>query len=323
MNTDALARHLAALLEDSYGIDPAIEKLKTACAPNRQADIDALHALLTGRAGPAAAKDYSSVLPELLATTGDSAAHRVAAFRAYQKLLQVWRDNQRACWAGLYRGLSYYGVVILAALAVFSLFASLVIPQFEVLFLEMAGNARMPVVTRAVFGGSGWILIVLALAVAALYLSLLVFAVHFRRRMRRLEPLAPVSGVLPLARAIAVKYQDALTVIHARVLIDAALTPELAIQAGRRLAGGGRDAGPGKHLSSGSELAETLHVAAALGHLREEIDFQLDRQIEETCLIVASTYERLSVLLRIVLYTTVALLIVAMYQPIFSLGAVI
>jgi type II secretory pathway component PulF len=322
MNTDALARHLAALLEDSDRLDTAIEKLKTACAANRHTDIDALHAVLAGRAGPVVGNDYSSVLPQLLAATGDSAAHRVAAFRTFQKLLQVWRDNQQACWAGLYRGLSYYGVMILAALGVFSLFANLVIPQFEVLFLEMAGNARMPVVTRAVFGGSGWLLIVPALAVASLYLSLLVFAVHFRRRMHRLEPLAPISRRLPLARAIAVQYQHALAFIHARILIDAGLTPGQAIQAGSRLAGGGHDAGA-ENWSPGSELAETLHVAAALGHLREEIDFQVDRQIEETCRIVASTYQRLSVLLRIVLYTTVALLIVAMYQPIFSLGAVI
>jgi len=166
MNTDALARHLAALLEDSDRLDTAIEKLKTACAANRHADIDALHAVLADRAGPAVGQGYSTVLPQLLAATGDSAAHLVAAFRAFHKLLQVWRDNQQACWAGLYRGLGYFGVVILVALSVFSLFANLVIPQFEVLFLEMAGNARMPVVTRAVFGGSGWILIVPALAIA-------------------------------------------------------------------------------------------------------------------------------------------------------------
>ena len=66
-----------------------------------------------------------------------------------------------------------------------------------------------------------------------------------------------------------------------------------------------------------------LAVAAKLGHFNEEIEFQCDQYMGRLSLALVEARDRLALVLKFVMYLFVAVLIVAMYLPIFKMGSVI
>jgi len=185
-----------------------------------------------------------------------------------------------------------------------------VLPSFVAMFDEF--DAPMPGFTTMLLGNS-WLLAPVLLFVL---IGIGAFFVGLKRVKRQLLALAPVRPLLrrvPVFARWAADHDSALWVQYQAILLDAGATPAAAREGAAELAGEPAD----------SHRQQLLDSAAQLGRLREE----LARQIEKHRLSALDGFEgprnALVLLLRVIVYLFVAAYVLAMYLPIFKLGAII
>jgi len=102
--------------------------------------------------------------------------------------------------------------------------------------------------------------------------------------------------------------------------MQAGATPDHAI----RVAARESNQGENFSLDTGAFPALTeLSIAARLGNIEEEIRYQCEDHLGKLSLVLVDARDHFSLLLNVVIYSLVAVLVIAMYLPIFRLGSVI
>ena len=333
---DALAsaaRHLQYALEDSGTTDQAFQKLYAAVDPQQQATLRQLEAMLRSPESDATTSKNLRLssfptLAWLLRQTmapERSAAALLAEFRHHQSfsatgVVVVWNE-----FAGF---LTYLGAVLGVLIVVAVMYGQFVLPQFKSLYGGF--GQELPMLTSLVFGqGAPWFTLMLMLATALLvFLSWFVF--HLRRQLRRYSPMPTTYQKVPFVGPVAIAYNQYLWLSYAGLLRAAGMPADQALRvAGTRLPllelgqWGVAAAEPPGRGRGAPGLTRDLSIAAHLGKLEEEAQFQQDAAVDAFLAALARCRRRARIVLTILAYCLVATFVSGMYLPIFHLGSAI
>jgi hypothetical protein len=211
---------------------------------------------------------------------------------------------------------------LLLATIVGVIYVVFVLPQFVTLFESL--HAELPRFTRLVLGGLQPL--ILLLPVVAVFASAFLLPVRPTWQTgKRVWQLAPLGRRVRIGREFVLRYRQQLFIAFASALTQSGLQPRTALKLASHEAQLYADENfaadsPATH---GDTLLAALADADRCGHLREEIMAQ--RAIRADALLLAA--ERLqfefSFVVRGCVYALITLLLVAMYLPIFKIGAAV
>jgi len=233
------------------------------------------------------------------------------AFAAYERSAELQRPALSAAFAAAAAFGAYLTVLVVMLAFVVTCYSIYVLPQFQIMFDIM--GARLPGVTSLMLGSS-WIVISL---LALLIIATVGFNVglrRFRQPLLALEPMRPVLGKLPGLRGWAASHDTEMWMRYFAIFSEAGLSFEEAQAAAADI---------GAVPDGTDHRVSFLGSAAKLGRLREE----LDAQVEESRHGAVARFEKLRNVIanavRVAVYLIVAAYILAMYLPIFKLGAIV
>ena len=203
-------------------------------------------------------------------------------------------------------------MLILAGLllVVAGVYVGFVLPQFQATFREF--GADPPEFTAATIG-NGWIALPLIGLLAAVVVGFLIAVLRLQKRLHALQPVTPMFRWIPILSGWARGHDAALWMRYYAIFLDAGATAESAGRAAAQVTG----------FPDNDHRTKLVESAVRLGRPREGLEFLLEVEAREA----AERFERprdlAFLLLRLVVYAVVACFVLAMYLPIFKLGAVI
>lgn len=210
------------------------------------------------------------------------------------------------------------------ALLVTVMYVLLVLPQFEYLFAAM--QAELPGLTSIVLTGPAPALLLAALVAIIAMAAIALIRPAWFNGLRAAAPgkLDLLLRLMSGGRA-ARDYRALVYVNHAAALVAAGMDADEALAAAGRTAGIHQSVD--YRSATGGEIAEalpaTLVAAGQLGQLPRELDSQRELRLHAVLASAEQAQLRASWTIRAFLYAIVATLLVAMYLPIFRLGATI
>jgi type II secretory pathway component PulF len=300
-------RQFSAEFEAGASAAVAAERLRTVLPKNFHWAVAEIEGAFTGGAGPREQPQLASVL-KLAANAG---ARPEKAFAAYARSARRTRPRTNAALSGaMVFGAYILGLVVILAIVV-GIYVAFILPQMEAIFGGF--GVPLPAFTEFLIGTT-WMLIPLFLL---LLLGLVFYFVGLRRLERRLVTMQPVRELLrwlPGLSGWARQYDTFLWMRYQAVFLDAGLNHPSAHDAASRLAG--------EPLPGDTQVA-LLNSAAQLGRLREELDAQLANEDAISLTRFERQRNAFSIFVRVFIYFLVSAYVVAMYLPIFKLGAVV
>ncbi len=325
--TDNLAfvsRQLAALSSDQ-SLESALDRLKDASPEEYASDVDYLRELLAGeeaeRAGPG--RSPYRAIARFLPLVGEQ---KNILFRAFVDFVRQSKVIFETYWVGILGLMLYVSAVATMAIIVALVFWTSVIPSFAGMFTEFGSS--MPGFTRIVFAYGGAGIPIVAIVLVVLVLLVLFFVSLFHRRIQMLSPLPRWPAWAPIVGRIAEVYNLGLFLNYTRILRESGVDPERAVAdaaaasnqpEGVSFAGLKENPGGPANLMALTELG----VAAKLGNFDAELEHQCDQHTANLSLALVEVRNRFSLLLKTTLFLFVAVLVVAMYLPIFKMGSVV
>ncbi len=319
-----MSRQLAHLLASNEA-EAALQRLADASPERYEKEIGYLRRLFTNTETPerALGPNPYRMLAKLMPAVPES---KNDFFRGFVDYLRQSRVVFETYWAGVV-GLTWYlAALSLVVIVITLIFGLSVVPSFEGMFAEH--YEQLPALTQTVFkfGGSGFPLVGILLA---LIVALVVwFVAMFHRRIQQIEPLPRWPSWVPMIGRVAEYYNLGLFLNFCRLLMDCKLTPGQAVTLAAK-ASNQPDTlsidslhGETGDFSDLPILAE-LAIAEKLGNFRAEINHQCEEHIGKMSLILIQVRDQFSLVLKLLLYVFVGTLVVAMYLPIFKMGSVI
>jgi len=326
------ARQLNYALDESSTTAEAFQRLYAAVDPRQQAALRQLEILLHAPE-PEATVSKSlrlSAFPTLAWLLRQStspergAAALFAEFRRHQLLsgtaLVVWRE-----FTGF---LTYLCAVFTILVVVAAICGIFVLPEFNSLYAGF--GYQLPVLTRLVFGPWAPVFMLMLLMAAVLLAAMAWFVFHLRRQIRRFLPLPDWYQRMPLIGPVASAYHRHLWLSYTALLRAARMPADEALKvAGTRLRvdlgpwGAPAGEAPVNEPLLGSGLTGDLSIAARLGKLEEETQFQQEATADTFLTALVRCRRRARVFLSLLIYLLVAIFVSGMYLPIFSLGSAI
>jgi type IV pilus assembly protein PilC len=209
------------------------------------------------------------------------------------------------------------------------LFTLFVLPQFKSLYSGF--GEELPAVTSAVFGHRSVVIILMSGSALALLAFLSWFLFHLRRQLRRYLPMPAGYRKLPLVGPVTSTYNQYLWLTYTGLLRAAGMPADRALAvAGNRMTQrhAGNSNTPSGEMQIPGEVAASvvignLSLAAKLGKLDAETQFQQDASVDAFLMALARCRRRSRLILTVLVYFLVASFVSAMYLPIFSLGSAI
>jgi type II secretory pathway component PulF len=334
---DALAsaaRQLQYALEDSGTTDQAFQKLYAVVDPQQRATLQQLEVMLRSPESDATTSKSLRLSPFptlawLLRQTMAPERSAAALFSEFRRHQSFSATGTAVVWSEFAGFLTYLGAVLGVLIVVTVMYGVFVLPQFQMLYRGF--GQELPALTSAVFGhGAPWFTFMVMLATALLvFLSWFVF--YLRRQLRRYSPMPTGYQKVPLVGPVAVAYNRYLWISYAGLLRAASMPADQALGvAGTRLplldlgqwsVPVGEPSVHGERAASG--LTSDLSIAARLGKLEEEAQFQQEATGDAFLTALVRCRRRARTMLTILTYYLVATFVSGMYLPIFSLGSVI
>jgi type IV pilus assembly protein PilC len=223
-------------------------------------------------------------------------------------------------WGEFAGFLTYLGAVLGVLMVVVVMYGLFVLPQFKSLYGGL--GQELPALTSAMFGNGAPLFVLMLLVATALLVFLSWFVFYLRRQLRRYLPLPAGYQSLPLVGQVTVAYNQYLWLSYAGLLRSTHMPADRALGvAGTRLPSL-RNAQWDSALTAAG-LAGDLSIAARLGKLDEEAQFQQDATMDAFLTALARCRRRARIVLTIFIYSLVAAFVSGMYLPIFSLGSAI
>lgn len=334
---DALAsaaRQLQYALDDSTTTDEAFQKLYAAVGPQQQASLRQLESMLrspesdatTSRSLRLSAFPTLAWLLRQAPAPERSAAALFAEFRRHQSfsaasIVVVWND-----FAGF---LAYLAAVLGVLIVVVVMYGLFVLPQFKALYGGL--GEEIPSLTSAVFGRGSPLFVLILLLVTVLLVFMSWFVFYLRRRLRNYLPMPAACQKAPLVGPVAVAFNQYLWLSYAGILRATHLSADRALTvAAARLPlldfgqwDSARSEPTAQEKVASTGLLGDLSIAARLGKLDEEAQFQQEATVDTFLVALARCRRRTRIVLTLLIYFLVATIVSGMYLPIFSLGSVI
>ena len=307
------SRQLGYALESSDDLDAAFRAARDAAGPAQSQTLVELEQLLKSDAregSPFAVLAWAwreSPAPQRYAKDLIAEFKRRQIFAA--SAVGVVRDRMSSAFA--------YLAMVLSILCVVRFdFGVFVMPGFSRFYAGV--GAEMPTLTRLVFGSAAPLFILLLLAGLALSVFLIWYAKLLRQQLARDAPMPGWSLRVPLLGRVAAVLNRHLWMGYAAQLLTGGVDAMQSVTVA-----GARFAQPFALTSEipGSALPGNLQAAQRLGRLSDEIRFQQIAGGEQFLDTLMRVQHRTRVVLSIFVYVLVALIVCAMYLPIFSLGS--
>ena len=263
----------------------------------------------------------------LLRQTAEPDRSAASLLEAYRRRASYASATATVVWTEFAGFLTYLCAVLGILLCVVVVYGMLELPNFRSLYRSFGEG--LPALTEAVFGAGAPFLTVLLLGVVALLVFLGWFVVCLRRQLRRFAPMPAGLLPFPLIGSVVRSYHDYLWLSYAGLLGATGMASAQALKlAATRLPSvecpdwnGSR--ADGRDGAGASAVAADLHVAARLGKLDDEANYQQEATADAFLEELARCRRRSRLILTIAIYWLVATYVAAMYLPIFSLGSVI
>ena len=331
VSTDALAsaaRLLSYALQRSPDLDEAFKRLDGTADERRRDALVQLRSLL--RSTPSESAQWaiatSSPIRTLKWILGLSpAAERsaTAVFEEFRRQESFSASSAAVVWGEFAGFLTYLGAVLGVLIAVVTMYAVFVLPEFRSLYRGF--GSELPGVTQFAFGGGGAVFTALLFGSLLLLMFFSWFVYVLRRRLVRYTPMSVRLQSVPLVGPVVLAYNQYLWLSCARLLAVAgvAATDALRLAAKRSNVGEFKiDGADGQRTDLlRSSIDSDLIASAQLGKLDEELQFQQNAAVDTFLTALARCRRRARVVLTICTYILVATFVSAMYMPIFSLGS--
>jgi hypothetical protein len=334
---DALAgaaRQLSYALYESTTVSDAFQKLYAVADSRRQLALRQLESALRSPESEETTAErlrFSSfpTLAWLLSQTTDPDRSAAPLFAEFQRHQSFSATTIITVWSGFAGFIVYLGAVLGLLIAVLSMYGLFILPQFKGFYAGFGEG--LPALTSLVLVRGAPLSALLILLAAMLLAYMLWFAFLVRRQLRRYAPMPTGYQRLPLLGPVAVAYNQYLWLSYAGVLRAARMPADQALRvSGNRLAlpsvgqwnaNGDGSATQGELDAPG--LIGDLSLAARLGKLDDEMQFQQDATGDAFLTELARCRRRTRIGLSILVYLLVAAFVSAMYLPIFSVGSAI
>ncbi|MEM7432900.1 MAG: hypothetical protein AAF351_13325 [Pseudomonadota bacterium] len=324
-NNLAFVSRQLANLADKSSIDDSLQTLANASPAEYEADIEYFKALLSGTDGPRPKLGPNPF--EAIATLLPPAdKDRNTFLRQFVDYVQHSRILFDTYWAGVVGLIWYLAAVTILALIIGFTFSASVAPAFSDAFQNLGGE--LPELTKTIFrfGESGLPVFALVLGITGALVVYLVWLFH--RRIQQMAPLPRWPRWAPVLGRIAETYNLGLFLNYVRILrksgVDANEAVATAARTSNQSADLSMDALSQVSLSTGQNVALTeLGIATSIGNLDTELEHQCEQHVSQLTLALVEARDRFSLALKILLYTFVMAMVIAMYLPIFRLGSVI
>jgi len=315
-------RLLEYSLADSPDVGAAFVKLRAVASPIDGEAIDRLEKLILDPGtestavvgvGPSPYRAYGRLLARLAMRQRASSA----LVRALHEQQSFAAATVMTVWSQFMGYLVYLAAVIGVLAAIAIVYSLIVMPQMQEIY-ESVGYP-MPRLTLAIFGGGAWIVVLLILIGCLAIAANAWFVVKLRAQLQRFAPLSASYRRMPLVGEVTDHYNEYLWLSYSAVLSAGGLAAEASLQAAT-------DEVPGVAAMEGGEdesLASSrgaLQAASRLGRLGDELRAQQDEAATRFLQSLSKARRDSRLVLTIWVYVLVALLVIAMYLPIFELG---
>ncbi len=325
--TDHLAfvsRQLASLAENQ-SIETALDRLRKASPEEYADDVEYFRGLLAGDASDKAGHGPNPyrAIARFLPSVGDQ---KNTLFRAFVDFVRQSKVIFETYWVGILGLMSYLGAVAAIAIVVAFIFWKYVIPSFAGMFSEF--GTPLPEFTQMIFAYGGAGIPVLALVLLVLVAAVVIVVALFHRRIQQLSPLPRWPVWAPIIGRVAEIYNFGLFLNYARMLRECGVDPERAVADAAAASNQPDSLNFGelqREPSSHDQLPALteLGIAAKIGNFDAELEHQCDQHVAALSLTLVEARDRFSLLLKTSLFVFVGALVVAMYLPIFKIGAVV
>jgi hypothetical protein len=301
-----VARQFALEFQSGATLAAAAQKLRAALPDDHHWAIVEIETTFSG----AEETHKASALARLMRVAQAKQVSPERTFVAYEDAVRGFRPGISLALAGARTLGVYLAVLLLLLMIVVGTYALFVLPQFAAIYYSF--GAPLPRFTTVMIGNIWLPVIVLALVIlcgTALFIGLS----RLKRRLLALAPVGPLLRRIPGLAHWATAHDTALWTLYQSMLLDAGTTPADARASATALVGEPADV----------DRLQFLDCAARLGHLPEELSRQIEQHRTEALASLEGPRNAFVLLLRLAIYILVALYVLAMYLPIFKLGAVI
>jgi type IV pilus assembly protein PilC len=288
--------------------DEAVERVRSKADAKTRDELTALERYVRGEAAAKPAGELA-LLADFLRSVGD-ASRASAGVRALNESLAEARALADATRAGLPVELSYAALLLVIGAALAGLWLVYLAPEFTRLFAQF--GASLPGLSQAILDSAALVLVPLGVLVAAL-LALARAGYSQARAIETLAPL-PATWVKWLAGARAARAHERwrlTTFASARFQSGVPAAEALRASSTER---GARDA---------VELERELALAAELGLAAHELEHQRQRSLFDYRAAIELSRMIAMRALQIAVAVFVGGIIIAVYLPIFRMGAVL
>lgn len=313
-----LTRQFEGLSEQGVDADTALQRINDAVPEAYANDVSRLRALLEGDASssiPSVGASPYARLALLLRESPIDRTARVGLLRDFSHYVTQTRIVVDTYWAGFSGFILYTIALVFVAIVVSGIFASMVIPSFRGLFQATGG--QLPTFSAALLGGEAVLPLLvmgISLAVAAVIVA---SGVVIRNRLQKLAPMPAWITLLPGLGTLRRSWQRDLYLNTLRLLLRTGMDATTAKSTAATNTG--FDAAAAANDAS----IESLNIAERLGLLTRELDTQCNDHVTRLTDDLLAARNRIAIATKVILYAIIALLVIAMYQPLFSMGSVI
>jgi type II secretory pathway component PulF len=321
------ARALGYALENSATLAEAFQKLNAAADPEQREALQLLEQLLRTPESDAATLGLASfssfpALSWLLRQAPEPEHSAAALLGRFNRQQSFSATAMFAVWSEFAGFLTYLGAVLAVLAVLVGGYASVVMPQFASLYRQF--GEPLPSLTSMAFGREGPLFALLLVLAVLLLIFLWWFLFKLRRQLRRFAPLPAACERLPLVGLSVRTYHQYLWLSYAALLRVTGVSAEQALhKAAARVGLHGAELAVEGSMPTNSALHSALRLAAQLGKLDEELEFQQLATADAFLAALARCRRRSRLVLTLCVYYLVATYVAAMYLPLFSLGSLI
>lgn len=314
-NLDYLGRQLIFMSRDEQlDIQHALEKISGSSDANLAAAASFFNNLITAKSHnpdgiPKALKNLNAIL-----NSGAIAEDQYGpVLIEYMRQFKRFRHNVNAYVLSLKNTLVYSASLIGLGLLLSAFYFLRVIPRFSSLFTSY--DNELPTFT-AFMANEGIYVVIATLSVALL----LVFALGNTLKAalssaNAFKPMKPWTRRFFVAQHVTRAVNNYLYICFAYVMTKGTTNPESALDTAQRIAG----ADPRSAHSSNRFIA----ISKELGTLENELEYQLDIASENLAVELIRFRTGVNTAMQIAIFTVIGMLVIAVYQPIFSLGSIL
>jgi type II secretory pathway component PulF len=321
-----LIRQFGLLLNKGKTSDQAFESIQQVLPNEYQSEFNILKQLVDpekekvrfpARIGPA------QTLRELLDYASKSGGNRVQLFKTFYEQFIRFDAAKYISNFDTSSLLTYLIILLMMLSLVTAIYTIYVYPGFEDLFINNA--AELPPFTKEIMTGIKSNATLLFVGVISILGFLLYVIFVTKSNLQKLKYFSAPATWIPGLKNIALTYNDYLCLNFLNILMSSGISEETAkdFLRNKLQAVSAKTRIRGLNIKDSGNSVDAIGLAAALGNVQEEINYQILNKRELAIEQYTWFKETLGTLALIIVATIIGTLVIAMYLPIFNMGKII